>query len=92
MVLLVIVFWKLQWSIAGIYERDNYGMTCFFFSLWKGRSAGRTTSFYLSSRTGWVMHCFHCCGLRTLFGLVDEEHLREIQQSSRHLLLEDILH
>ena len=56
----------------------------FFFSLWKGRSAERTTSFYLSSRTGLVRHCFHCCGLRTLFGLVDEEHLQGIQQSSQH--------
>ena len=55
-----------------------------FFPLWKGRSAGRATSFYLSSRTGLVLHCFHCCGLRTLFGLVDEEHLQGIQQSSRH--------
>ena len=54
------------------------------FSLWKGRSAERATSFYLSSRTGWVIHCFHCCDLRTLCGLVDEEHLQGIQQSSRH--------
>ena len=55
-----------------------------WFSLWKGRSAGRATLFCLSSRTGLVMHCFHCCGLRTVFGLVDEEHLQGIQQSSRH--------
>ena len=32
MVLLVSVFWKLQWSIAGICERDSYGMDCFFLS------------------------------------------------------------
>ena len=30
MVLLVSLFWKLQWSIAGIRERDSYGMDCFF--------------------------------------------------------------
>ena len=55
-----------------------------FFSPWRGRSAGRATLLYLSSRTGLVRHCFHCCGLRTLFGLVDEEHRQGIQQSSRH--------
>ena len=81
MVILVGGFWKLQWSIAGICERDNYDMNC-FFSPWRGSSAGRATSFILSSRNGWVLHCFHCCGLRTLFGLVDEEHLQGIQQSS----------
>ena len=32
MVLFVSVFWKLQWSIAGICERDSYGMDCFFLS------------------------------------------------------------
>ena len=81
MVSLVNGFWKLQWSIAGICERDSYGVN---FFLWKGRSAGRATSFILSSRTGWAMHCFHCYEHRALFGLVDEEHLQGIQQSSRH--------
>ena len=32
MVLLVSLFWKLQWSIAGICERDSYGLDCFFLS------------------------------------------------------------
>ena len=59
-------------------------MVWIVFSLWKGRSAGRATSSYLSSRTGLVRHGFHCCGLRTLFGLVDEEHLQGSHRSSRH--------
>ena len=86
------------WSVdSGSYngvslESVNVTVMICFFSLWKGRSAGRTTSFYLSSRTGWVMHCFQSCGLRTLCGLVDEEHLWGTQQSSRHHFLEDILH
>ena len=32
MVLLVSGFWNLQWNIAGICERDSYGMDCFFLS------------------------------------------------------------
>ena len=83
MVLFVSVFWKLQWSIAGICERDSCGMDCFFLS-GKDVALEGQLRFIYHPELDWFLHCFHCCGLRTLFGLVDEEHLQDIQQSSRH--------
>ena len=52
-------------------------MVWIVFSLWKGRSAGRAISFYVSSRTGLVIHC---CGLRTLFGLWMKNIYREFNE------------
>ena len=44
---------------------------------------GQLRLFYHPEMDGFL-HYFHCCGLRTLFRRVDEEHLHGNQQSSRH--------
>ena len=83
MVSLVSGFWKLQWSIAGICERDSYSMDCFFLS-GKGVALEGQLRFIYHPELDGLCIAFIAVDFELDLGLVDEEHLQGIQQSSRH--------
>ena len=91
MVLLVSGFWKLQWGIAGICERDSYDMDCFFSLSGEGVALEGQLCFIYHPELDWLDIAFIAVDFELYLGLWMKNIYREFNKV-RDIILEDILH